>query len=85
MLEILDLVKLLRNFSDYMPRQLSGGEKQRVGIVRAFAGDAKIMVADEPELALDVSVQAAVTDLLMEIKREHKTTLLFISYDLSIL
>jgi peptide/nickel transport system ATP-binding protein len=84
MLQLLDVVKLPRAFADRMPRQLSGGQKQRVGIARAFAGGAKIVIADEPVSALDVSVQAAVTDLLMEIQRKERTTLLFISHDLSI-
>ncbi|MCY3675420.1 MAG: ABC transporter ATP-binding protein [Paracoccaceae bacterium] len=84
MLELLDLVKLPREFASRLPRQLSGGQKQRVGIARAFAGSAQIVVADEPVSALDVSVQAAVTDLLLEIQKKNLTTLLFISHDLSI-
>ncbi|MEO1330122.1 MAG: ABC transporter ATP-binding protein [Pseudomonadota bacterium] len=84
MLELLDLVKLPRAFEHRMPRQLSGGQKQRIGVARAFAGGPKVVVADEPVSALDVSVQAAVTELLMDIQRESRTTMLFISHDLSI-
>jgi peptide/nickel transport system ATP-binding protein len=84
MLELLDLVKLPRAFENRMPRQLSGGQKQRIGVARAFAGNAKVVVADEPVSALDVSVQAAVTELLMDIQRKNKTTMLFISHDLSV-
>ena len=84
MLELLDLVKLPRAFESRKPRQLSGGQKQRIGVARAFAGNAKVVVADEPVSALDVSVQAAVTELLMDIQRKNKTTMLFISHDLSV-
>ncbi|HEV7252219.1 MAG TPA: ABC transporter ATP-binding protein [Mesorhizobium sp.] len=84
MFELLDLVKLPRAFASRKPRQLSGGQKQRIGVARAFAGQAKVVVADEPVSALDVSVQAAVTELLMEIQRKNKTTMLFISHDLSV-
>ena len=84
MLKLLDTVKLPRDFALRKPRQLSGGQKQRIGIARAFAGNPAVVIADEPVSALDVSVAAAVTELLMEIQREHKTTLLFISHDLSV-
>ena len=82
--ELLDLVKLPREFAFRKPRQLSGGQKQRIGIARAFGGEAAVVVADEPVSALDVSVQAAVTGLLTDIQRQKRTTLVFISHDLSV-
>ena len=82
--ELLDIVKLPRDFYYRRPRQLSGGQKQRVGIARAFAGNPAMVIADEPVSALDVSVAAAVTELLTDIQRENQTTLLFISHDLSV-
>jgi peptide/nickel transport system ATP-binding protein len=84
MFELLDLVKLPRAFEKRMPRQLSGGQKQRIGVARAFAGHPRVVIADEPMSALDVSVQAAVTELLMDVQRNSRTTMVFISHDLSI-
>jgi len=63
MLKILDMVKLPRAFAQRSPRQLSGGQKQRIGVARAFAGRPRVIIADEPMSALDVSVQAAISEL----------------------
>lgn len=80
---LLNAVKLDESYYNRLPRQLSGGEKQRVGIARAIATNPAMVVCDEPASALDVSVQAAVLNLLLEIQRTHNTTMILISHDLS--
>ena len=83
-IEVLDKVRLGEFYLTRYPRQLSGGEKQRVAVARAFAAKPDIILCDEVTSALDVSVQAAVLNLLQELKEDFGTTYVFVSHDLAV-
>ena len=79
----LDRVGLAKRTTHY-PRQLSGGEQQRVAIARAFAGDPKLLMADEPTGNLDGATGAEVADLMFRLNHEHGTTLVLVTHDQSL-
>lgn len=82
--ELMDTVGLARRYAGVYPHELDGGRRQRIGVARALSLDPQFIVCDEPVSALDVSIQAQILNLLMDIQEERGLTYMFITHDLSV-